>query len=229
MTGESPLGPHKASAVELKRRIEAERLGTPFLVYRDDTGQEQLRTLDDTSSGKITLGRSDDADISLAWDSEVSSVHAELEAVGDGWAIIDDGLSRNGTYVNGERLTGRRRLRDGDVVRIGGIVAAYRAPTDTDGKTTLAAEGMPTRADLSETQQKVLIALCRPFKHSEMYTTPATNQQIAEELFLSVDAVKTHLRTLFNKFEIADLPQNQKRARLVECAFQSGLVSDREL
>ena len=48
-------------------------------------------------------------------------------------------------------------------------------------------------------------------------------------MFLSVDAVKTHLRTLFQRFEIGDLPQNQKRARLVECAFQWGLVSERDL
>jgi len=52
---------------------------------------------------------------------------------------------------------------------------------------------------------------------------PATNQQIADELFLSLDAVKTHLRMLFHKFGIEDLPQNQKRARLVEMALQFGL------
>jgi hypothetical protein len=44
-----------------------------------------------------------------------------------------------------------------------------------------------------------------------------------------VDAVKTHLGTLFKRFEIADLPQNQKRARLVECSFQWGLVSEKDL
>jgi hypothetical protein len=38
------------------------------------------------------------------------------------------------------------------------------------------------------------------------------NQQIAEELFLSLDAVKSHLRSLFHKFGIDQLPQNQKRA-----------------
>ena len=38
-------------------------------------------------------------------------MHAALERVGDAWALIDDGLSHNGTWVNGERLIGRRRLR----------------------------------------------------------------------------------------------------------------------
>ena len=44
-----------------------------------------------------------------------------------------------------------------------------------------------------------------------------------------MDAVKTHLRTLFHKFHIEDLPQNQKRAKLVERAFALGIVSRRDL
>ena len=46
---------------------------------------------------------------------------------------------------------------------------------------------------------------------------------------LSLDAVKTHLRTLFRKLAIEHLPQNQKRARLAEMAVQYGLVSIYEL
>jgi len=75
----------------------------------------------------------------------------------------------------------------------------------------------------------VLIALCRPYKDELAYATPATNQQIADELFLSVDAVKTHLRALFHKLGIDHLPQNQKRARLVEMALRYGLVSAHDL
>jgi DNA-binding NarL/FixJ family response regulator len=41
--------------------------------------------------------------------------------------------------------------------------------------------------------------------------------------------VKTHLRALFEKFGVAELPQNQKRVALVERALQSGLVSERDL
>jgi len=58
---------------------------------------------------------------------------------------------------------------------------------------------------------------------------PSTNSEIANELFLSVEAVKTHLRTLFRSFEISELPQNQNRGRSVACAFQRGLVSARDL
>jgi DNA-binding CsgD family transcriptional regulator len=83
--------------------------------------------------------------------------------------------------------------------------------------------------ELSTSQRRVLIALCRPYKHRSSFASPATNHQIAEELFLSVDAVKTHLRVLFAKFGVADMPQNQKRIRLVERAFYSGLISERDL
>ena len=36
-----------------------------------------------------------------------------------GWVLVDDGLSSNGTFVNGERLNGTRRLDDGDTIRFG--------------------------------------------------------------------------------------------------------------
>jgi hypothetical protein len=75
-------------------------------------------------------------------------------------------------------------------------------------------------ASLSETQRRIVTALCRPYKHDDPYATPASNQQIADELFLSVDAVKTHLRTLIQKFQMEGLPQSQKRVKLVERAVR---------
>ena len=55
-----------------------------------------------------------------------------------------------------------------------------------------------------------------------------TPRQIADELFLSVEGVKTQVRALFERFGVEDLPQNRKRARLVELAFSSGTVSDED-
>jgi DNA-binding NarL/FixJ family response regulator len=83
-------------------------------------------------------------------------------------------------------------------------------------------------ADLPPMQRQVLVALARPYKHGE-YATPATNQDIAGELHLSVDAVKAHLRSLFQRFGIESLPQNQKRSRLVAEAFQRGMLTQRDL
>jgi predicted ArsR family transcriptional regulator len=79
-------------------------------------------------------------------------------------------------------------------------VILYRAPVEGGTDSTVAATDLLTTANLSDSQRRVLLALCRPFKDSNTFATPATNQQIAEELYLSVDAVKTHLRALFAKF-----------------------------
>jgi DNA-binding NarL/FixJ family response regulator len=48
-------------------------------------------------------------------------------------------------------------------------------------------------------------------------------------LVLSTEAVKTHIRALFQRLGVEDLPQHHKRVRLVELAFQQGLVTPRDL
>ncbi len=97
------------------------------------------------------------------------------------------------------------------------------------GSTTALGGDVPTVDALSAAQRRVLVALCRPYKGSPPFATPATNQEIATELVLSVEAIKTHLRLLFQKFGVEGFPQNQKRARLVERALLSGIVSERDL
>ena len=77
---------------------------------------------------------------------------------------------------------------------------------------------------LTDTQLGILAALCRPVHDGNHFAPPATNQEIADEVFLSVDAVKAHLRTLYRKFGIEDLPHNQKRARLAELVIEGGYL-----
>ncbi len=222
------MAAHSSTPSELKAQIEAERAGGPFLVHRDGEGMQVITTLAE-DGGALTVGRSAGAGIALAHDPEVSRVHGALEAIGGDWTLSDDGLSRNGTFLNGERISGRRRLRDGDVIRFGNTPVTFRDPRGTESAETHLAAGISEVARLSETQKKVLIELCRPFKDGSAFATPATNQQIAEQLFLSVDAIKAHLRVLFEKFELTDLPQNAKRAALVERAFQAGAIAPRDL
>jgi hypothetical protein len=227
MPGTRPATPHAVTAPELKAQIEAERAGSPFLIYRDGDGRHRLYTLGPGRS-RVTLGRRESADVAMPWDDKVSRVHAELVRAGEEWTIGDDGLSLNGSFVNGEPLHGRRRLRDGDAVRVGSTVLIFRAPKDQESKATAPADDIHV-VDITEAQKRVLVALCRPFRESPAFVTPPTNEQIAEELFLSVDAVKKHLRALFEKFGVEHLPQNEKRARLVERAFAAGHVSHRDL
>jgi predicted component of type VI protein secretion system len=223
---QSPLQAHSATPAELRERIEAERRGRPFLVFRDGDGGQRL--LDLTGMERLSVGRGAGNELSLPWDTEVSRLHAELEAIAGEWTVSDDGLSRNGTFVNGNRISGRTRLRDGDLLRVGQTSIAYRRPEAEDSMPTRVAGPRLALTDLPPTQRQVLVALARPYKHNE-FAVPATNQDIADELHLSVDAVKSHLRTLFQRVGIEHLPQNQKRSRLVAEALQSGLISTRDL
>jgi pSer/pThr/pTyr-binding forkhead associated (FHA) protein len=225
---ESPLDAHVATPQELRDRIAAERRGTPFLVYRDVDDEQAIVDLA-AAGDRITIGRRPSNEVVLDWDSEVSRVHAALERLGEEWTVVDDGLSRNGTYVNGERVTSRHRLHDGDVISIGGTLIAFRAPSEGSiSRATVTALGPHVGELLTPAQRRVLIALCRPFKDNN-YATPATNQQIANELVVSVDAVKSTLRALFEVFGVDDLPQNQKRASLALQAMRNGVISRRDL
>jgi pSer/pThr/pTyr-binding forkhead associated (FHA) protein len=215
------------SAPELKAQIEAEREGRPFLVFRDG-GSEQV-ILPIAPEAELWVGRSPAADVRLGWDEEVSALHAQIEVVRGECTLVDDGLSRNGSFVNDERVHGRRHLRDGDSLRFGRTLVVYRRPGEDAPEATVVAGEVPAAATISPAQRKVLLALCRPYKGGDVFATPATNQQIGEELHLSVDAVKTHMRALFEKLEVGDIPQNQKRVALAERALQSGIVNRREL
>jgi pSer/pThr/pTyr-binding forkhead associated (FHA) protein len=225
---DSPLDAHVATPQDLKDRIAAERRGTPFLVYRDADDLQVIVELAPAAE-QLTIGRRPSNHIVLDWDSEISRVHAALERIGDDWTVVDDGLSHNGTFVNGTRVTSRHRLHDGDVITIGGTAIAFRAPaSESLSRPTVTAIGPSLGELLTPAQRRVLLALCRPFKDSP-YATPATNQQIADELFISVDTVKSTLRALFEIFGVDELPQNQKRASLALRALRTGVVSRRDL
>jgi hypothetical protein len=65
-----------------------------------------------------TIGRADDNVIALPGDDFASGHHARVESGRDGVWVIDLG-STNGTFVNGERINGRKRLHEGDVLQVG--------------------------------------------------------------------------------------------------------------
>jgi pSer/pThr/pTyr-binding forkhead associated (FHA) protein len=224
---ESPAAAHASTPAELAQRLEAERRGLPFLFWRGPEGQRIL-TLE-AERDRVTVGRGPEVDIALDADEQVSRLHAEIERIGGEWTIADDGLSRNGSFLNGERVGGRRRLANGDELRFGATMAVFRVPSPSPSSATIAAPESGETITVTDTQRRILIALSRPFREGSQYAIPATNQQIADEVYLSLDSVKGHLRALFEKFGIGDLPQNQKRVRLVELALRQGVISVRDL
>jgi hypothetical protein len=215
---------HAHSPSELKSILAAVRGGVPFVVWRDGQRQQHIVTL--SAERRLTVGRRATNDIVLSDDEQVSRVHAEFEPTAEDWALVDGGLSSNGTFVNDERVSGRRRLCDGDEIRFGRTLLEYRRPAA--GSTLPTSQAHPSMY-LSEMQRAILVALARPYKLGGALAVSASNMQIAEEVHLSLDAVKGHLTVLYRRFEIAHLARNQKRERLVECAFRLGLVSELEL
>jgi serine phosphatase RsbU (regulator of sigma subunit) len=75
------------------------------------------------AEGRTVLGRHPGCDIVLD-DASVSRQHAAVTLSADG-AVIEDLQSRNGTLVNGQTLTARRRLEDGDELSICGQRLVY--------------------------------------------------------------------------------------------------------
>ena len=74
--------------------------------------------------------------MALAGDDYASGHHARVESGLDGTWVVDLG-STNGTYVNGERVDGRRRLHEGDRLQVGDTELRVRAMRlgDSAGRT----------------------------------------------------------------------------------------------
>jgi pSer/pThr/pTyr-binding forkhead associated (FHA) protein len=221
-----PHALHSATPAELKQRIEAERRERPFLLYRDGEGSQHIVDLGGAVE-RVTIGRSPSNDLSLAWDSEVSRMHASIERLGEEWTLVDDGRSRNGSFVDGERVNGRVRLRDGDAIGLGRCIVVFRSPTGRESLRTATSQVRPIPS-ITEAQRRVLVSLCRPYAEGS-FAVPASNKQIADELVLGIETIKTHMRALFDAFDLGDLPQHHKRAALAQRALGSGVISSRDL
>jgi sigma-B regulation protein RsbU (phosphoserine phosphatase) len=117
-------------------------------------GQSRLIPL---SGERISLGRSTAAEISFPDDGGLSRQHLTIEREGDGWALRDLG-SKNGTLLNGARVTSRTSLKPGDRITAGHLIIVYdgassRAPNPVvvfdsgDESSTDTSATMVTRLD----------------------------------------------------------------------------------
>jgi len=69
-------------------------------------------------TGEVGVGREADNTIVITDDEYISGHHARVSTV-DGHVVVDDLGSRNGTYLNGARLTQRHTVRPGDRIQVG--------------------------------------------------------------------------------------------------------------
>ena len=83
----------------------------------------------------VHVGRGTRSDLVIA-DKSVSSAHAKLQRRGSDWYVVDDG-SKNGTHVDGQRVSGERKLRAECEIRFGAVRALFSA---------VAAGGAPARS-----------------------------------------------------------------------------------
>jgi len=107
------LSPQQASAL-LAQPLAREH-GRLVVVESGTLAEGDVYSID---SNALAVGRGGDNDLPLEGDEYASARHARFEPRRDGVYVEDVG-STNGTFVNGIRLSGDRRLAPGDVVRIG--------------------------------------------------------------------------------------------------------------
>lgn len=163
---------------------------------------------------RCTLGRTAQADVRLEGDDKVSRLHAVLERLDGGWRISDLG-SRNGTFINDDRLHDPVALRPGDVLRVGGWRLTFvDTEHDADG-TLLDGEStdrpLPSASpgvELSRREREVLVLLARG----------DTDEQIAEALFIAIATVRSHLD------RIRDKTGCRRRPELTRFAVEQGIV-----
>ncbi len=201
--------------------------GLACLVLRDGEGRERVRRLE--GNGPLAIGRRAEAEVPIPWDAQVSRLHAVLRRLAGEWIIADDGLSQNGTYVNEVRLVGRRRLADGDDVRVGRTILTFRDPTaGTQSFTPLPGE-LSSPGLFSQQHRAVLRELCRPYAQDGDRVVPAANRAIGSALGLPERTVANELRALYEAFEVADLPDRRARRELARVALATGIVSYEDL
>lgn len=88
-------------------------------------------------NGANVIGRAPDATIQI--DSPgISRYHARV-LVSDGGATLEDAESKNGTYLNGKRITTSAVLSDGHEIRLGRVVLTFRIATATSPTATICA------------------------------------------------------------------------------------------
>ncbi len=171
---------------------------------------------------RVTIGQAADNDLALPFDRTVSRVHAVLERVASRWVIRDLG-SRNGTFVNGDRIFGERAIRPGDEIRVGTVRLIAHGQSGGLDETI----GADTGPELTRREHEVLVALCRPMVSGGVFREPASVRQIAAELVVSQAAVKQHLQRLYDKFSLYE--REGRRARLANEAIRRGVVSTSEI
>jgi pSer/pThr/pTyr-binding forkhead associated (FHA) protein len=180
------------------------------------------RELFELSGQRVTIGNASTNLVSLNHDATVSRLHAVLENLGFAWSIRDVG-SRNGTYLNGEKISAERVLRSGDELRMGSSRLIFWEVKQTDHDETETVEPAQRPPRLTPRELEVLVVLCRPLVSGDPFPELASVRQMALELFVTEAAIKQHLQNLYDKFAVP--AEGERRVRLANEAVRRGAVT----
>lgn len=176
------------------------------------------RDLKPLDGDRLTVGSDPSSDL-VADGHGLSRVHAAFERYGEAWSVRDLG-SRNGTFVNGDRVIGERALHAGDEILLGDLRIVFHS-SSTGARSTVGLQHPPA---LTQREREVLVALCRPLLDGDAFTEPATIKTIAGELFVTEAAVKQHIARLYEKFGVDEGGGERRRVRLANAAVARGAV-----
>lgn len=140
---------------------------TPNLLWQDT---RQIFVL---SQDPITIGRKTGNTVVLPPDdTKASRFHATISWV-DGRYVLEDMHSTNGTYVNSQRITGPRRLADGDVIGIGDSTFIINLPAP-DTRPSISLPPLAPAAPLPVAPDVTIIRAAQPDRVENPYVGPRT-------------------------------------------------------
>lgn len=179
-------------------------------MIRIDIHDGASRRTIDCDADPVHIGRDPQCEVTLPGDATVSRCHAVLGSTPDGWLLTDWG-SRNGTFVNGRPLAEPQLIAPTDRVLIGQYVLVLLADNDRLVETADVGDAGPGRAQwetgLSPREIEVL----------RLVVAGDTDQQIADQLYISVKTVHSHLE------RIRDKTGCRRRPELMRFAIDHGL------
>ncbi len=161
---------------------------------------------DELDGDHLTIGRSADNDVVVADGRTASRLHARLDHLHGVWVLCDAG-SRNGTHLNGIRLTDPATLHPGDQIRVGSSTFTFR--DDPNPLATVADQEPEVSAEALSHREREIVALV---------AKGLTDQQIANTLFISVATIRSHLD------RIRDKTGRRRRPELTRLAVELRLV-----
>ena len=138
-------------------QLEAHRAATgrAYLVV---LGREMPHVVELPAEGEVRIGRGSDSHLRIT-ESWVSRNHAAIR-MRRGEASLRDLDSHNGTFVNGERVTGERVLAPGDLIAVCSVtIAFHKAETTAEG------ERVGTVIELAELRRRAEIELERTLRY----------------------------------------------------------------